>query len=230
MSSRQGAHCPEASGAACRVAARSAWSARLPVARMRLGYSFPERTPWTSVLGITEKPETCFPCASWGVQGPAGGKPGPTKLWARGQGDRGRLLAGSSWPHLTLVSCKSPLSLPPGWKATGRRGVGFRKHNCFVGQEEAHGALWQDRPPRGTAVIPDPCPASCPATYPRLPPALHHAVVLPNHGPPAGELSGPPLLLGRLCKIEGVLQISASRASWPLGWGPPSSHRGRAAS
>lgn len=184
---------------------------------MRLGYSFPERTPWTSVLGITEKPGTCFPCASWGVQGPAGGKPGPTKLWARGQGDRGRLLTGSSWPHLTLVSCKSRLSLPPGWKGTGRRGVGFRKHNCFVGQEEAHGALWQDRPPRGTAVIPDPCPASCPATYPRLPPALHHAVVLPNHGPPAGELSGPPLLLGRLCKIEGVLQISASRASWPPG-------------
>lgn len=84
------------------------------------------------------------------------------------------------------------------------------------GQPGQHGFLWLE-----CVLV---------TAFPRLPPALHHAVVLPNHGPPAGELSGPPLLLGRLCKIEGVLQISASRASWPPGWGPPSSHRGRAAS
>ena len=84
-----------------------------------------------------------------GVQGPAGGKPGPTKLWARGQGDRGRLLAGSSWPHLTVVSSKSPLSLPPGRRATGRRGVGFRKHNCLVGQQEAHGPSGRIGPQEG---------------------------------------------------------------------------------
>lgn len=157
---------------------------------------------------------------SQGVQGPEGGKPGPTKLWAKGQGDRGGL-AGSRWPHLTLGSCKSPLSLAAGWRATGRRGVGFRKHNCLMGQEKAHGAPWQDGPPRGTAVIPDPCPLSDPATYPRLPPVLHHAVVFPNHGPPAGKLSGPPLLLGRLCKVEGALQISSFQAFMAPGVGGP---------
>ena len=67
---------------------------------------------------------------------------------------------------------------------------------------------------------PDPCPPSGPATYPLLPPALHHAVVFPDHGPPGGELSGPPLLLGRLCKTEAGLQVSACRPSWSPG-GPP---------
>lgn len=219
-----------ASGAAWQVAAWSAWSARLPVARVRPGYSFPERTPWTSVLGRIEKPGTSFPCAPWGgVQGPAGGKPGPTKLWTRGQGDHG---GASCWKQLAppnLVSCKSPFSLPP--QAGGRQVEG-------VWVSESTTAWWARRKhmgPHGRIgpqrdSCPDPCLPSCPAAYPRLPPALHHAVVLPSHGPPAGELSGPPLLLGRLCKIEGAFQISASRPSWPPRWGPPSSHRGHAAS
>lgn len=52
------------------------------------------------------------------------------------------------------------------------------------GQPGQHGFLWLECVPV--------------TAFPRLPPALHHAVVLPSHGPPAGELSGPPLLLGRL--------------------------------
>ena len=51
---------------------------------------------------------------------------------------------------------------------------------------------------------------SCPwATYPHLSPALHHAVMLPNHCPPGSELSGPLLLLGHLCKTEVELKVSA---------------------
>lgn len=53
------------------------------------------------------------------------------------------------------------------------------------------------------------------ATYPRLPPALHHAVVLPDHGPPGGELSGPPLLVGRLCKTEQGSGLSSTGLGGP---------------
>lgn len=50
------------------------------------------------------------------------------------------------------------------------------------------------------------------ATYPRLPPALHCAVMLPNHSSPGSELSGPFLLVCCLYKTEAGLQVSASQA------------------
>lgn len=66
------------------------------------------------------------------------------------------------------------------------------------------------------------------ATYPCLLPALHHAVMLPNHSPPGGELSGPLLLVGHFYKTEAKLQGSESRAC--VAPRVPTLHRGHAVS